>query len=63
MSHKLIKINNNLYNIRYLKCIECDDKKCIVEIASTQPRYADKFITCNKNTYCYNDLIKFINDM
>lgn len=36
MSHKnFIKVDNDLYNLRYVKKINCDDNECRITIANT----------------------------
>jgi hypothetical protein len=67
-----LKVNNTLYNMRYVKTIECNDQVCKVVFANTENTYfssegtsypnRDKGYECNKDKRpeCYKKLRKFV---
>ena len=57
-----IKVNNKLYNLNYIKEIECTDTKCTFKMVTFHNSPFDDTCECSKykSPDCYNTVSKFI---
>ena len=69
MDTKFLKLDNELFNIDYIKYIKCDDDNCLMTIVNTKSGssiksfpHTDNSYRCNKYTSptCYYRLKEFI---
>lgn len=61
MSYPNIRVGNCIYNGRYIKSSECNDKECQFVVANTTSYHnRDEIVKCEKDSLCYNKLSNWI---
>jgi len=56
----MLKLTNRLINVKYIKFIECDDKKAKIVISNFFNINGDSYYETNKNTLDYDIIKKYI---
>lgn len=71
---EFIKIRNTLYNLQFIKQIQCDENECTIIVANTESgcggayslteKFKDTTLKCHrgKSPDCYEKLVKYIDD-
>jgi len=58
-----IKVENTLYNKKFIKQIHCNDIKCSILVSKTR-KFNDTLIECDRflESECYNKLSNYVNN-